>query len=260
MVQEFLYGDEYIVDTVSLDGEHRLAGLWRYMKGAVNGADFVYYGMELVDGGSDEAKMMFAYISQVLDALNIRHYAGHAEVMLDPAKGPCLVEVGARLQGGEGLFIPTSKKCVGHSQVDLLVMAAADPEAFKALPKGTETWRSVNGYGAVLDLISYREGIVDMVDPMAMTELQSIPAFLSVNSLAVEGQKIFKTVDCFTIVGSVSLWSLDKKEVEESIQRVRDIERRLYVLRGQGLKSGQSPPGESIEVSSPSVRATELQA
>ena len=32
LVQELLEGDEYVIDTVSCDGVHKLAGVWRYLK------------------------------------------------------------------------------------------------------------------------------------------------------------------------------------------------------------------------------------
>ena len=52
--QEYLRGDEYVVDTVSRDGEHKVVALWRYDKRAANGAPVVYFGMELIALGQDE--------------------------------------------------------------------------------------------------------------------------------------------------------------------------------------------------------------
>lgn len=48
LVQEWLVGTEFAVDTVSRDGEHKVVALWRYDKRQVNGAPFVYYCTELV--------------------------------------------------------------------------------------------------------------------------------------------------------------------------------------------------------------------
>ena len=42
LCQEFLKGKEYVVDHVSLDGEHKTVMIWVYDKRAVNGAAFVY--------------------------------------------------------------------------------------------------------------------------------------------------------------------------------------------------------------------------
>ena len=52
---EYLGGDEYVVDTVSRGGVHKCVAVWRYIKGRLNGADNVYYGMRLlhVHAGGD---------------------------------------------------------------------------------------------------------------------------------------------------------------------------------------------------------------
>lgn len=40
-VQEYLQGTEYVVDSVSYDGEHRVTAFWKYDKRRANGAQFV---------------------------------------------------------------------------------------------------------------------------------------------------------------------------------------------------------------------------
>ena len=93
LVQEFLVGQEFVVDHVSKNGEHKLVGIWEYDKRPVNNSPFVYHGMRLrepqeIDGGEE----MVTYARSVLDALQIVHGPSHMEVMLTPT-GPCLVEV-----------------------------------------------------------------------------------------------------------------------------------------------------------------------
>jgi hypothetical protein len=50
VLQEFLEGQEYVVDTVTRDGIHKVVAIWQYDKRSVNGAHFVYHGMTLIDG------------------------------------------------------------------------------------------------------------------------------------------------------------------------------------------------------------------
>lgn len=47
LVQEWIEGVEYAVDTVSRDGEHKVTAMWRYDKRPVNGGPFVYFCTEL---------------------------------------------------------------------------------------------------------------------------------------------------------------------------------------------------------------------
>jgi len=248
LLQEYLEGDEYVVDTVSKDGVHKLAGCWRYLKGEANGAKFVYHGMVIVDGASETGRQVFEYTKHVLDALNIRNGCGHAEVMLSPTKGPCLVEIGARLHGGEGIFINVARRCVGYSQVEAAAAFLGTDREFETLP---QVWKLKPGcFGAAIDLISYREGVLAGLSKEAVIEAMQMPAFISFNCMPKVGDSIMKTVDCFTTVGSISIaltpsriLGPDSEEastasaaaregIMRTIQQIRDIERRLFVLEG----------------------------
>lgn len=130
LVQEYLVGKEYVIDKVSRDGVHKLVGIWEYEKRSVNGANFVYFGMRLIPPDSEKFQIMVRYADHVLNALGIMHGPSHMEVMLnsvttrDAVSGvetithtPCLVEVGARCQGGEGTWLSLAKQCIGYTQV-----------------------------------------------------------------------------------------------------------------------------------------------
>lgn len=143
LVQEFLVGKEYVVDKVSRDGVHKLVAIWEYDKRKVNGANFVYFGMRLKNPNTEMARVMSAYADQVLDAVGIQHGPSHMEVMLntytdDNGKvvyDPCLVEVGARCQGGEGTWLPVSVECVGYNQVTITVDTYLDGKMFDSIDK-----------------------------------------------------------------------------------------------------------------------------
>ena len=47
LLQEYLRGDEYVVDTVSRSGVHKCVAIWKYDKRLFNGSPVVYYGMRL---------------------------------------------------------------------------------------------------------------------------------------------------------------------------------------------------------------------
>lgn len=131
LAQQFLKGREYVVDTVSLDGRHRLAALWAYGKPP---PDFAGVGLlatkQLLPAEGPLADMLFDFAARVLDALEIRHGAGHCEIIVDE-HGPALVEIGARLHGGPPAHL-MSRAATGTSQLDLLVESYVDPERFRA--------------------------------------------------------------------------------------------------------------------------------
>jgi hypothetical protein len=127
LAQEYLTGTEYVVDTVSWDGRHRAAAFWKYSKPAWDPYPVGYDRMELLPGDGDVQRRLFAYVTGVLDALGVRYGPAHSEVMWTD-DGPALVEVGARMNGGN---CPTvARFCTGTSQLDLTVQAYADPGGF----------------------------------------------------------------------------------------------------------------------------------
>ena len=71
LVQEFLDGIEYVVDSVSRDGVHKTTAVWEYDKRSINGANFVYFGMRIMDASEPVAKVLIDYSNSVLDALEI---------------------------------------------------------------------------------------------------------------------------------------------------------------------------------------------
>jgi CelD/BcsL family acetyltransferase involved in cellulose biosynthesis/biotin carboxylase len=129
LAQHYLRGREYVIDTVSLDGHHRLAALWAYGKPV---PDYATVGLlstkELLAPHGPLADMLIAFAVRVLDALEIRHGAGHCEVIVDD-QGPALVEIGARLHGGPPAHL-MCRAATGTSQLDLLVQSCLDPAGF----------------------------------------------------------------------------------------------------------------------------------
>lgn len=82
LVQEFLAGKEYVVDSVSVEGIHKTVAIWEYDKREANNAKFVYYGMRLFESDSGEREdALVAYMHKVLDALGVRHGPSHGEIM-----------------------------------------------------------------------------------------------------------------------------------------------------------------------------------
>jgi len=220
VVQEYLEGNEYVVDTVSRDGVHKLACIWVYDKREANGAKFVYFGMRIVDAYSEKGQKLFEYTKGVLDALGIRNGPGHAEVMWTTT-GPCLVEVGARPHGAEGTFIPIADKCIGYNQVRMTVDAYCDEKAFGTYP---DLPPLKYGHGAIIDLVCYKTGTLKCIGKKEYDAIAALSTFVSFNMLPKPGDKVSKTVDCFTAAGSVSLFGPSLDDIDRDVKVIRDAE------------------------------------
>ncbi|KAJ8603981.1 hypothetical protein CTAYLR_003356 [Chrysophaeum taylorii] len=231
LVQEYLRGTEYVVDAVSRDGVHKVVAIWRYDKRPVNGANFVYFGMALVDfhdqKDSAVAKILAEYSAQVCDALHIRDGPSHMEVKLDPqTRRPCLVEVGARCHGGEATWLPVADACVGYNQVDAALDAVIDADAFDALPVVPNPFKN---YGREYYMVSRQRGVVKALHVDKITALKSFAKM----ELAVQpGSKLAPTIDCFTRPGAIQLVHPDPAVVEADYRAIRALEEesRLFEL------------------------------
>jgi biotin carboxylase len=229
LVQEFLKGTEYIVDSVSLEGQHKCVAIWEYDKRRCNGAQFVYFGVRLYqsDDGKREAKMV-DYVHKVIDALGIRHGPTHAEVMwLDGEDAPCLVEVGARPHGGEGTFIELVEPIIGYSQVSVMVDIVDKQYRFHRLPSRPARF---SGLSMEVCLVAREEG--KLAGYPLIEEVQQLQSFNSMEIKIPVGSRLEPTVDFLTTPGSINLVHEDPGVVEADRRWIEQMqeEGKFYAL------------------------------
>merc|ERR1712151_1039553 len=229
LVQEFLSGVEYVVDSVSRDGQHRIVAVWEYDKRAVNGAPFVYFGMRLMDPQDQIAQQLMNYMAGkggVLDALGFQNGPGHAEVKME-ADGPCLVEVGARCHGWSGTWLSLVNECVGpHNQVQVTMDVYLDNATFDALPCAPS---SLLKHGTCVMLVSREEGTLSAVDTKL---LETLPSFHKATlGHCHVGAHFPKTVDLFTSPGQVLLVSSSSEQLEADYAHIHEVsETKLFSI------------------------------
>lgn len=217
LAQEFLAGDEYFINTVSRDGRHRTAEVWRYYKRQIPGGNIIFDHHEPLPPDQDEAIRLDSYTRQVLDALGIRNGAGHSEVMLTQ-RGPVLVECGARLGGGQVPEI--NVRCLGISQVELLALATANPEEFGRLPG--MAYRLLHCPRHVSLINPRTTGVVPTHEALAV-----IRALLSYAHAVIAfpaGHPLPRTIDVATSPGFVYLICQDRAQILADYQQLRQIE------------------------------------
>ncbi|MFE2293879.1 ATP-grasp domain-containing protein [Streptomyces sp. NPDC059452] len=191
LVQSFLDGTEYIVDVVKGPGGGRhVCGVWAYEKTLV-GRRPVYDRDVLLDPGAPVVARLVDYLDTVLDALDIRFGAAHAEIMLT-ATGPVLVEVGARLNG---LMDPGHHdSCLDGNQADLLALACVRPREYARAHSGDTLYRK-HREAMVVHARTGREGVVEAVDEEALARITALDTVhLAVPRLA-PGDRMRPTTD-----------------------------------------------------------------
>ena len=227
LAQEFLQGQEYVVDSVSKGGVHKCVAIWHYDKRPCNGSKFVYYGVNLFESetGAREEKMV-AYMHKVLDALGIKEGPSHGEVMwLEHEDQPCLVEVGARPHGGEGTFTELSTPGVGYNQLEITLDALEDNERFEQLPTRP---RRLKAHAREATLVSRHTGMLRAF-PM-LDAVRALPSYKSMELKAAPGDALVPTVDFLSTPGSVMLVHRDLAQVVKDYELIHtwEEEGRFY--------------------------------
>ncbi len=217
VVQAYMRGIEYIVDTVSCDGVHHVTDIWEYGKRPSFGrASFVYDHAWLLPGGGTVQAALTAYAARALDALGIRHGAAHCEIMISDGT-PVLIEVGARICGG---YVPVlCKAALGQSQVDALVDSVKTPATFKA--NAATTYQLQRQALRVL-LLSDQRGILRGL-PL-LHKVHTLPSFHAMQLGVQVGSRIEQTTNFYSHPGKVDLIHSSRDVLANDMASIRTLE------------------------------------
>ena len=216
VVQEYVQGTEYSVNTVSLDGEHYVCDMWEQQHLNINGVRDLLGGSRLLAAEGPEQDRLTDYVRSVLDALGIRNGPAHTEVRLT-ASGPCLIEVGARVCGAD---IPVlAATAIGQGQLDLTVDAYTDPQRFA---QRCATAYQVKRYAANVHLVSPRAGVLR--DYPRLQDVADLESFHEAKPFVQPGQRLSVTVDDFTYPLMVRLLHDSEGAVRRDFASIRQLD------------------------------------
>jgi len=217
LIQEFLQGKEYVVDSVSRDGVHKIVTVWYedLRSGEPNYPDNLYYGFKMLDPKDWKTKVIMEYANKVLDATGIRNGASDLEIFwLEEEGAPCVVDVNARwtaLMWHYGLDL--ERASTGYDQITATANAYLDGNAFNEMP----LFPSISQFGAVVFAQPHHTGILTGMPGLAVTK--KLPSYFgSYVETAVVGKPI-RAIDgghqC-----SIVLANRDKAVVDADYDRI----------------------------------------
>jgi biotin carboxylase len=196
LLQEYLSGDEYVINSVSHQGEHWITDVWKCSKTFAADGRKIYDREDLVPPEAAQLPALIEYVQGVLDALGIVHGPAHTELILT-ADGPRLLESGARLSG---LACPPAlQAATGNDQVALTCLSYLDPLRLAQWPK---RYRLLQ-HAKCLNLIAHRPGL--FAQSQARQRLESLPSFHNVRFRFPEGARMAPTIDLNSSPGAVFL-------------------------------------------------------
>eukprot|EP00971_Amphidinium_carterae_P140087 2775865-Amphidinium_carterae.1 len=109
VVQEYLQGEEFVVNTVSLNGQHRVLDMWQAMKR--RDGQNIFYGHQVLVPDSEQHADVVEFCMRVLDAVELRGGAAHIEVVRT-ATAVKLIEINPRAAG----HLPRATRQIGEDQ------------------------------------------------------------------------------------------------------------------------------------------------
>ncbi|KUI97200.1 ATP-grasp domain-containing protein [Vibrio sp. MEBiC08052] len=196
ILQPFIDGEEYVVDTVSYAGSHKICAIWKMGKGSYNGCDSICEFTELTSLDAQTYSTLKEYVFSVLDAIGIEYGAGHSELFLT-SDGWTLIETGARPHGAG--FPALSSLALKRTQIDEFVLSICSPKQF--LTSVDEDYKPLR-HLKIKELISSGSGIVESVKHV--DTILNLPSYKA-SHMPSYGQKITFTTDVFTSPGWIAL-------------------------------------------------------
>ncbi len=128
LIQEYIGGTEYIVDTLSCDGRHMLTDVWVYSKIRSEDGTLAYDYCKLIKDLEPGHNEMIKYAYAVLDAVEMKWGLCHTEIKVD-SKGPVLIETNARPIGLAMTHVYLDE-ILGYHLTDLALEAYLHPHSF----------------------------------------------------------------------------------------------------------------------------------
>mmetsp|Transcript_42910 Transcript_42910/g.100740 ORF Transcript_42910/g.100740 Transcript_42910/m.100740 type:complete len:498 (-) Transcript_42910:51-1544(-) len=258
IVMEAMHGEEWVVNTVSLHGQHRVVDVWhgsakpatprREVSGYKQGPWRFVYDTQFLALPRDTAAPPSPRLSEVirftfaaLDAVEFQFGAAHTEIVWHEGQ-PRLLEINPRCAGGlpRGPHAP--------NQLEMLAMSFGDPARFLALPIEPET---VSISAAVVFLRSPFDG---WLTAEALQQFAALPCFHCFDKGLAEcappfrSQPVLKTVSYFTSPGCIVLHG-STFALKVAVQQVRDLENSAYIPKLQPSCQTAGHPGGHLTVS-----------
>ena len=243
LVQEFVEGTEYIVNTVSRAGRHCITDIWRYHKVAVGSEGNPYDNATLTTRLEPAHYELCRYALAVVDALGIKYGPTHGEYMLT-STGAVLIEAGARPMGA-GMSADYLDEVLGHHITDVSLDSYLEPARFEAFCDSPYRPRK----SAMLKLFIAPEAMrIDSI-PL-LNVLGSLRSLHSVDLAGTVGStELSKTVDLETAAGCLYLCNEDESQLMGDYRLVRLLETDFFGMLFEGDRERVELPGEDASAS-----------
>lgn len=214
VAQEYLDGIEYVVDTVSHAGRHKVTAYWEYHRPEPldqSRQPAWYDQMTLIDYVGDRQAGLRDYTFSLLDALGVIHGPVHCEIMWFRDE-PVLVEINCRMSASVNAIL--SRECGGICQLDETVSELLNPSKFLST---VDRVPRLSSCAANVFIFPPRTGRLKSL--RGLEHIESLPSLYRLSISAKTGQLM--TGGC---VGSIVLKADSADQLQRDLALIRELE------------------------------------
>jgi biotin carboxylase len=210
LVERYVRGREFAVNTFTVGGRHRVLDCWEYLQ--PDGADYdqPYWDLVHLDPGDPLGPSVAEFALRALDVFGVRAGPSHVEVKHD-GRDVHLIEIGARLPGARMTDHWSAHGAFRPFDTTLAVLL------------GEEPGMSDTRFDALLGICCIRneQGAGTLRSIGGLDRLERLPGVDSIHLTYRPGEPVPPTRDLNSVVAKVLVSGTDHAEVLETLQLVR---------------------------------------
>ena len=218
VIQEFIEGKEYVINTVCCKGHNRPISAYYYDKILIEGRGPIYNFEEAIDESDSHFKELVEYNEKVISALGIEYGSIHGEYMLDE-NGPVLIEMNCRVPGPFQKYTLIDSVWGEHSTTSSLE-SYVNPE--KCIKKTNKPLKCLTHY-IIKYIIIYDE--IDVIKPTFEEAFNDIESIVYTTSIFDKNHLYTKTIDLITSGGFVFLTNNNREKLFEDLNEIIRMEK-----------------------------------
>lgn len=216
LIQDYLDGPQFIVNTVSIGGRHLLSDIHSVRVDPGHGRCVMRHSL-LVTKLDESLSALVEFTMSCLDAVGIREGAAHTEVRLTTG-GPRLIEVNARIMGA-CLEPSLYRGALGYTQADLVAERFTEPELF--VQRFDEDYVAD---AAIAMAFLYVETPGTVLLSPGLDYVRALPGFHSIERIPARGATVSEPWMCTGQAGMAYFLHQDRDVVAESLSRLHKLE------------------------------------
>jgi hypothetical protein len=216
VIQDYLDGPQFIVNTVSLGGRHLLSDMHAVRIDQIRQRSVHRHSL-LITNLDDQADALVAFTRNCLDAVGVREGAAHTEVRMT-RNGPRLIEVNARIMGAS-LQPALYRGALGYTQADLVAERFTDPDAFAK--RFSDPYQPAAAMA--MAFLNVAVGGTVLASP-GVESIRALPGFHSMEKMPDIGATIGEPWLCSGQAGMAYFLHRNREVLASSLQKLHRLE------------------------------------